>query len=379
LRVPAGKAIRFSQDRVVAQVLVSQKLGWGGGRTLSFLFIFTFLVLSLTPLTISQSADVFENSPNLVQNPGFEDGLNYWDPFQYPSGWSSSSDNPHSGSYCAKFSFPAGSGGYDASIRSSGYQIYIEAGVPYYFSFWIREKDTHYTYDPNKTIVDAGIDPGCGAPTPSPSESWQLVDTTIIFSESGYAEVHFQLHGYATSDSAEFAVDDVVLKTSRPDSFSLISPTDVDSVKSPVTFAWDKSINPDPNDTVRYDLYLSRSIVFAPESTTVYDSLPDTTFTDSLDIKLWYWKVKAYDKWGAERLSNESWSFYVYLCGDYNGDEKITVTDIIYAVNYLFRAGAEPKPFIAGDVNCDDRVTVSDVVYLINYLFKLDEPCKNCP
>lgn len=186
----------------------------GGGRTLSFLFIFTFLVLSLAPLTISQSADVLENSSNLVQNPGFEDGLNYWDLFQYPSGWSSSSDNPHSGLQCAKFSFPGGSGYYDASIKSSGYQIYVEAGVPYHFSFWIREKDTHDTWDSNLTIVDPGIVVNgnwYGAfPYPPPSESWQFVSSTITFPESGYAVIHFQLHGYATSDLAEFAVDDVL-------------------------------------------------------------------------------------------------------------------------------------------------------------------------
>ena len=156
-----------------------------------------------------------EDTPNLVQNPGFEDGLNYWDPFQYPSGWSSSLNNPHSGSRCAEFSFPSGSGYYDASIRSSGDQIYVEANTPYSFSFWIREKDTHDTYDPNTTIVDPGINLNgtwYGAPSPSPSESWQFVSTTITFSESGYAVVYFELHGYATSDLAEFAVDDVVLK-----------------------------------------------------------------------------------------------------------------------------------------------------------------------
>jgi len=180
------------------------------------------------------------------------------------------------------------------------------------------------------------------------------------------------------SDNVSILIN--LTNSAMPSSYSLVSPTDVDSVKSPVTFAWHKSIDLDPNDTVRYDLYLSRYIVFAPESTTVYDSLPDTTFTDSLDIKLWYWKVKAYDKWGAVRWSDQSWSFYVYLCGDCNGDGKITVSDVVCEINYLFKGGSAPVPLIAGDVNCDGKETVSDVVYKINYLFKGGpELCKDCP
>jgi len=165
-----------------------------------------------------------------------------------------------------------------------------------------------------------------------------------------------------------------------PNAFSLFSPLNDDSVKTPVTLKWQTSIDPDPNDTVHYDLYLSQSVVFAPESTIVYDSLPDTTFTDSLALKTWNWKVKAYDKWGAVRWSDQSWSFYVYLCGDCNGDGLITVADVVYAINYLFKGGPVLKPLMSGDVNCDSKVTVADAVYLINYLFKGGpKPCQNCP
>jgi len=170
------------------------------------------------------------------------------------------------------------------------------------------------------------------------------------------------------------------LSNNIPSSYSLLFPMNNDSVKTPVTLNWQTSIAFNPNDTVRYDLYLSRSIVFAPESTIVYDSLLDTTFTDSLDLKLWYWKVKAYDKWGAARWSNQTWSFYVYKCGDCNGDGKITVSDVVCEINYLFKGGSAPVPLIAGDVNCDGKETVSDVVYKINYLFKGgNKPCQDCP
>ena len=56
--------------------------------------------------------------------------------------------------------------------------------------------------------------------------------------------------------------------------------------------------------------------------------------------------------------------------GDANGDGKVTVSDAIYLVNYLFKGGPAPVPLESGDANCDGQVLVADVVYIINYLFK---------
>jgi hypothetical protein len=53
-----------------------------------------------------------------------------------------------------------------------------------------------------------------------------------------------------------------------------------------------------------------------------------------------------------------------------NGDGSLTVADVVYLVNYLFKGGPIPKPYEAGEANCDGKITVSDVVYLVNYLFK---------
>jgi parallel beta-helix repeat protein len=63
-----------------------------------------------------------------------------------------------------------------------------------------------------------------------------------------------------------------------------------------------------------------------------------------------------------------------YICGDANGDGKISVSDVVYCINYLFKGGPTPVPLQAGDANCDGKVTVSDVVYMINYLFKGGPP-----
>jgi len=69
--------------------------------------------------------------------------------------------------------------------------------------------------------------------------------------------------------------------------------------------------------------------------------------------------------------AGEVGSFDLLFRGDANRDTNVTVTDVVYLINYLFKNGPPPIPILeVGDVNCDSYVTVSDVIYLINYLFK---------
>jgi hypothetical protein len=63
-----------------------------------------------------------------------------------------------------------------------------------------------------------------------------------------------------------------------------------------------------------------------------------------------------------------------YVKGDANGDGKVSVGDVVYLINYLFKGGPAPNPMGAGDANHDGFVTVGDCVYLINYLFKGGSP-----
>ncbi|HEX9917384.1 MAG TPA: dockerin type I repeat-containing protein [candidate division Zixibacteria bacterium] len=57
------------------------------------------------------------------------------------------------------------------------------------------------------------------------------------------------------------------------------------------------------------------------------------------------------------------------VCGDANGDTSVSVSDVTFLINYLFKGGPTPQ-LLTSDVNGDFRITVSDVVYLVNYLFK---------
>jgi hypothetical protein len=64
------------------------------------------------------------------------------------------------------------------------------------------------------------------------------------------------------------------------------------------------------------------------------------------------------------------------ICGDANEDGTVTVSDVVYLINYLYRGGIPPDPLLVGDVNCVDLVDVSDIVYLINWLYRGgNDPC----
>jgi hypothetical protein len=66
---------------------------------------------------------------------------------------------------------------------------------------------------------------------------------------------------------------------------------------------------------------------------------------------------------------------YDYVClpwlvGDASGDGMIDLGDVVYLLNYLFRAGSPPEPVLTGDLNSDGSVDLGDVIYLLNYLFR---------
>jgi len=111
------------------------------------------------------------------------------------------------------------------------------------------------------------------------------------------------------------------------------------------------------------------SSTFHPDSTVFHDSLLSKQYTDTLEWGRYYWKVRAYDK-HSEVWSTQTWTLLSAIYGDVNGDKKVTVSDVVYLINFLFKGGPAPKPYRAGEVNCDGYVTVADVVCLVNYLFK---------
>ena len=56
--------------------------------------------------------------------------------------------------------------------------------------------------------------------------------------------------------------------------------------------------------------------------------------------------------------------------GDMDNMPGITVNDLTWFTNFLFKGGADPIPLDAGDIDGDTEMNVSDLTYLVSYLFR---------
>jgi hypothetical protein len=86
-----------------------------------------------------------------------------------------------------------------------------------------------------------------------------------------------------------------------------------------------------------------------------------------------YWQsYPGLEDWEKEHLIKIFAQHHIILpvSGDVNCDGKVSLADIVYLINYLFKLGPGFEPLWKGDTNGDCNVSVADVVYLINYLFK---------
>ncbi len=91
---------------------------------------------------------------------------------------------------------------------------------------------------------------------------------------------------------------------------------------------------------------------------------------------------KVYVVWKDRReLPTWGWDVYAqvmdldllgtYMAGDPNFDQEITLADVIFTVNYIFKGNPLPEgDQLVADVNGDCAVSLVDVINLVNYIFK---------
>ncbi len=59
-----------------------------------------------------------------------------------------------------------------------------------------------------------------------------------------------------------------------------------------------------------------------------------------------------------------------FVRGDSNGDRRINLSDVIFIINFLFRAGDPIRCADAGDVNDDGGINLTDPIFFLDYLFR---------
>jgi|GEM_PF-1734267 len=154
-------------------------------------------------------------------------------------------------------------------------------------------------------------------------------------------------------------------------------PYDPDPPDSAVDVSLDADLSwtggdPDPDDTVSYDVYLGTEMpppqVAWSESASTYD--PGTMDSDTT----YYWQIVTFDRHG-ESTAGSIWRFRTvvlpWVCGDCNGDGFVNFADALYVKNYYYQTPpGSPAPIGQGDVNLDGFVNFADALYLKNYYYQ---------
>lgn len=143
---------------------------------------------------------------------------------------------------------------------------------------------------------------------------------------------------------------------------------------------WVQSTDPDPMDWTRYRVELSLN----PQFTLVIqlDSLwGNWTFPpDSLDYGThWWWRVTAFDRFGAAVPGNVTKDFWIWQLGDVDHSHSTDIADLSRLIDFLYISFAPITPLKVADVDGDCAVDISDLSRMIDYLYitftPLDDGC----
>ncbi|MCX6833248.1 MAG: right-handed parallel beta-helix repeat-containing protein, partial [candidate division Zixibacteria bacterium] len=198
-----------------------------------------------------------------------------------------------------------------------------------------------------------------------------VVDSTLVENTQYWWRVKASDY-YESSDFSPVRSFYVNSANTAPTAVSLLQPAN--TAITPIVilrpqFVWTPSTDPDPLDSITYDLVIAidSNFLFVQQ----IPNLSATSHTLTSDL-LWgmryWWKVKSADRPGAFNWS-PVFIFRTMTLGDANNDGAVDISDAVYLIAYIFSGGPAPPPLLAGDANCDSTVDISDVVYLIAYIF----------
>ena len=183
-------------------------------------------------------------------------------------------------------------------------------------------------------------------------------------------------------DSSDWATRSFWIDSEPPEIPVMISPPDgSDIYQLPLVFEWGTVAARGMSGTpITYTLEIAEDENFTIELRTV-SSLTESDYEwpmgiDSLAYDVaHYWRVIAEDGAGLSSGSPADpfeFTLNSYMPGDIFTDWEINPVDVVYFVNYVYKAmDPPPDPPIKGDVNCDGALSNPlDVVVLVNYVYK---------
>lgn len=149
---------------------------------------------------------------------------------------------------------------------------------------------------------------------PSPTVVPDLADTTDTISVKDDSTYFWKVLAKDTNTSGRWS-SVFKFKIGIPDppgAFSLVSPSDGDTVILHPTLSWQTAADPDPGDVVKYILHFSLDNTFASfEAETTFNT--SFTLPELTNDTFYYWKVKAIDLFDLETWCTEPYlSFFAH-------------------------------------------------------------------
>jgi len=174
--------------------------------------------------------------------------------------------------------------------------------------------------------------------------------------------------------------------------YSLLTPTDaVDPDVPSVTVDWQSNVTLSvaplqivPN-TIFMEWYVDGSLAVSGNSSLLIDAAAFDTGQHIVDVHVTDTSSMVRTDPTSLLTASNTWTVQVqpppYKIGDANFDGVVTSADVIFLVNYVFKAGPPPSPFeIAGDLDCSGVITSGDIIDLVNYVFRGGPPPPlDCP
>lgn len=72
---------------------------------------------------------------------------------------------------------------------------------------------------------------------------------------------------------------------------------------------------------------------------------------------------------GATTYDNPPCIHFEGRCGDLDSDWDVTISDVVYLVQYIFNSGSPPPQMWCGDCDLNGSLNLTDAVYLVAYIF----------